>query len=86
MTEIAKNDGLRFIRTTIKQGLTVIISTLFLHDLDAVTSSSDEHQEAVNIDTWIKRSDVIRHFPCSEITTSGQTFSRFVVLLFIFLV
>ena len=44
--------------------------------LDIITSSGDEHNEAVNIETWIKRSDVIRHFPCSEISPSGQMYSR----------
>lgn len=47
---------------------------------DIVASSGDEQNEAVNIDTWIKRSDVIRHFPCSEITTSGQMYSSYILL------
>ncbi|XP_057302283.1 TBC1 domain family member 23-like [Hydractinia symbiolongicarpus] len=46
---------------------------------DTVSSSGDEH-ETVNIDTWIKRSDVVRHFPCSEITSSGQMFSSYILL------
>jgi len=49
---------------------------IFFDIIDVVASSSDEQQEAVNIETWVKRTDVIRHFPCSEISTSGQMFSR----------
>ncbi|XP_047129998.1 TBC1 domain family member 23 isoform X1 [Hydra vulgaris] len=51
-----------------------------IEDPDETPSSGDENNESVNIDTWIKRSDVIRHFPCSEITVSGQMFSSYILL------
>ena len=44
--------------------------------IEVVASSGDEQQESVNIETWVKRPDVIRHFPCSEISTTGQMYSR----------
>lgn len=52
-----------------------------IDDPDETTvSSGDEYNEAVNIQTWIKRSDVIKHFPCSEITASGQMYSSYILL------
>jgi len=47
---------------------------------DTVASSGDEQHETVNVDTWIKRSDVIRHFPCSEIALNGQMYSSYILL------
>lgn len=49
-------------------------------DSNTTMSSGDENTEAVNIQTWIKRSDVIRHFPCSEITPNGQMYSSYILL------
>lgn len=47
---------------------------------NTTVSSGDESNESVNIQTWIKRSDVIRHFPCSEITPNGQMYSSYILL------
>ncbi|XP_019642823.1 PREDICTED: TBC1 domain family member 23-like isoform X2 [Branchiostoma belcheri] len=42
------------------------------HDeMDSFSVSDDEH-EVVNLDTWLKKPDVIQHFPCQEVKESGH--------------
>jgi hypothetical protein len=43
---------------------------------DGSVSSSDDEQkhEAINLDTWKKRTDVIQSFPCNEITLTGSMY------------
>ncbi|XP_066281595.1 TBC1 domain family member 23-like [Branchiostoma lanceolatum] len=42
------------------------------HDeMDNFSVSDDEH-EVVNLDTWLKKPDVIQHFPCQEVKESGH--------------
>jgi len=52
-----------------------------IEDNEDTGSSDDESRhEAVNIDTWKKRRDVIKAFPCSEISASGHMFSSYMLL------
>lgn len=51
-------------------------------DTGGVTSGEDDRNqpEAINIDTWSKRADVIRSIPCSQISQSGHMFSSYILL------
>jgi hypothetical protein len=49
---------------------------------DGSVSSSDDEQkhEAINLDTWKKRTDVIQSFPCNEITLTGSMYPTHLLL------
>eukprot|EP00118_Oscarella_pearsei_P004762 m.20790 g.20790 ORF g.20790 m.20790 type:complete len:186 (+) comp28083_c0_seq2:794-1351(+) len=62
-------------RSSLYRGVKPIFSIDDEEELEdgSFTSSDDEsRREAINLDTWRKRVDVIQTFPCNELTMSGS--------------